>query len=259
MRLRKPTASDAVLGLLCLMYLITYIDRVNVATAAGEIRKELSLSATQWGIIASAFGYPYILFQIFGGWVGDRFGPRWTLFACGLVWATATILTGLAGSFMLLFLVRVMLGFGEGATFPVATRAMQAWTPPDRRGFAQGITHAFARFGNAITPPIVAWLVVTVSWRGSFVALGGISLIWVVVWVLYFRNVPAEHPGITPEELALLPNRGGRPAVRRVDVPWKRLARSSILASTSSPFSFPSIRWGFMLTRFGSLRWSPIC
>jgi len=224
MRLRKPTASDAVLGLLCLMYLITYIDRVNVATAAGEIRKELSLSATQWGIIASAFGYPYILFQIFGGWVGDRFGPRWTLFACGLVWATATILTGLAGSFMLLFLVRVMLGFGEGATFPVATRAMQAWTPPDRRGFAQGITHAFARFGNAITPPIVAWLVVTVSWRGSFVALGGISLIWVVVWVLYFRNVPAEHPGITPEELALLPNRGGRPAVRRVDVPWKRLA-----------------------------------
>ena len=224
MRPRRPASTEVVLGLLCLMYLITYVDRANVATAAGEIRRELSLTATQWGTISSAFGYPYILFQIFGGWVGDRFGPRWTLFACGLVWATATILTGLAGSFMLLFLVRVMLGFGEGATFPVATRAMQAWTPPDRRGFAQGVTHAFARFGNAITPPIVAWLVVTVSWRGSFVALGGISLIWVVVWVLYFRNVPAEHPGITPEELALLPNRGGRPAVRRVDVPWKRLA-----------------------------------
>ena len=224
MRPQKPAASTVVLGLLCLMYLITYVDRVNVATAAGEIMKELSLSATQWGIIASAFGYPYILFQIFGGWVGDRFGPRWTLFACGLVWAAATILTGLAGSFMLLFLVRLMLGFGEGATFPVATRAMQAWTPPDRRGFAQGITHAFARFGNAVTPPIVAWLVVTVSWRGSFVALGGISLVWVIVWVLYFRNVPAEHPGVTREELELLPNHGEPPAVRRVAVPWKRLA-----------------------------------
>jgi MFS family permease len=223
-RIRKPLSTEIVLGLLCLMYLITYVDRVNVATAAGEIRKELSLSATQWGIIASAFGYPYILFQIFGGWVGDRFGPRWTLFACGLVWAAATILTGLAGSFMLLFLVRLMLGFGEGATFPVATRAMQAWTPPDRRGFAQGITHAFARFGNAVTPPIVAWLVVTVSWRGSFVALGGISLVWVIVWVLYFRNVPAEHPGVTREELELLPNHGEPPAVRRVAVPWKRLA-----------------------------------
>jgi MFS family permease len=222
--LRKPKSSEIVLGLLCLMYLITYIDRVNVATAAGEIRKELSLSATQWGYIASAFGYPYILFQVFGGWVGDRFGPRWTLFACGVIWAAATILTGLAGSFLTLFLVRVMLGFGEGATFPVATRAMQAWTPPDRRGFAQGITHAFARFGNAITPPIVAWLVLTISWRGSFVALGGISLLWVVVWVLYFRNVPATHPGVTREELERLPYHGAPPPVRRVEVPWKRLA-----------------------------------
>ena len=224
MRLRKPAATEIVLGLLCLMYLITYIDRTNAATAAGEIRRELNLTATQWGAIASAFGYPYILFQIFGGWVGDRFGPRLTLFACGLVWATATILTGLAGGFLSLFLVRMMLGFGEGATFPVATRAMQAWFPPDRRGFAQGITHACARFGNAITPPIVAWLIVTISWRGSFVALGCISLVWGVVWVLYFRNVPADHPGITSAELELLPRRGAAVESRRLDVPWKRLA-----------------------------------
>ena len=141
------------------------------------------------------------------------------------MWAAATILTGLAGSFMTLFLVRVMLGFGEGATFPVATRAMQAWTPPDRRGFAQGITHAFARFGNAITPPIVAWLVVTISWRGSFVALGCISLVWGIVWVLYFRERPGRAIRASPaSELERLPNRGGPPSVRRVDVPWKRLA-----------------------------------
>ena len=157
------------LGLLCLMYLITYVDRVNIATAASEIQRELSLSNTQLGFILSAFGYPYIVFQIFGGWLGDRVGPRRTLFMCGVIWASATILTGLAGSLTTLFLVRVMLGVGEGATFPVATRAMQAWTPPGRRGFAQGITHAFARFGNAVTPPIVAWLIGLVTWRGSFV------------------------------------------------------------------------------------------
>jgi sugar phosphate permease len=213
-----------VLGLLCLMYLITYVDRTNVATAAGEIRKELNLTATQWGYIASAFGYPYILFQIFGGWVGDRFGPRRTLFACGLVWAAATILTGLAGGFVSLFLVRMMLGFGEGATFPVATRAMQAWTAPDKRGFAQGITHACARFGNAITPPIVAWLVVTIGWRGSFQALGLISLGWGIIWLVYFRDVPAKHRTITAEELERLPRRGMAPEARRLDVPWKRLA-----------------------------------
>ncbi len=134
-------------------------------------------------------------------------------FVCGLIWAAATILTGFAGSLTTLFLVRLMLGVGEGATFPVATRAMQAWTPPARRGFAQGITHAFARLGNAVTPPIVAWLIAVVTWRGSFVAAGLVSLIWVVAWVWYFRDVPAEHRAITTAELERLPNRG-RPAAR---------------------------------------------
>src|SRR5262249_25779437 len=166
--IRRPNPTAIVLTLLCLMYLITYVDRVNVATAASEIRRELSLTNYQLGLVFSAFAYPYLLFQVFGGWVGDRFGPRLTLFVCGLVWAAATILTGLAGSLASLFLIRVMLGVGEGATFPVATRAMQSWTPDGERGFAQGLTHAFARFGNAVTPPIVAWLMAAVTWRGSF-------------------------------------------------------------------------------------------
>jgi len=207
------------------MYLITYVDRVNIATAATAIQKELGLSNTRLGLALSAFGYPYLLFQIFGGWVGDRVGPRRTLFVCGLIWATATILTGLAGSFAILFAVRVLLGVGEGATFPVATRAMQNWTPAGRRGFAQGITHAFARFGNAVTPPIVAWLIAAISWRGSFVALGVCSLVWVIVWVWYFRDNPAEHKSITREELATLAVRSTTTPEARPSVPWLRLAR----------------------------------
>src|SRR5206468_2338513 len=132
--------------------------------------------------------------------------------------ATATILTGLAASLTMLFLIRVLLGVGEGATFPVATRAMQSWTPPGRRGFAQGITHAFARFGNAVTPPIVAWLIALVTWRGSFVTLGCTSLIWVMTWIWYFRDNPAEHTGVTAEELARLPNRGVALQRRRAGV-----------------------------------------
>src|ERR1700733_6706116 len=228
MRLKRPSASQVVLGLLCVMYLITYVDRVNIATAAQDIRKELALSNTQLGFVLSAFAYPYILFQIFGGWVGDRVGPRLTLFTCGAIWAAATILTGFAGSLTTLFLVRVLLGLGEGATFPVATRAMQSWTPAGRRGFAQGLTHAFSRFGNALTPPIVAWLMALVTWRGSFVALGCLRLVGGAVWVWYFRDDPAEHPGITPEELERLPGRGvsgsARDLAGRVDVPWRRLA-----------------------------------
>src|ERR671923_2842482 len=106
--MKRFTPPGIVLFLLCLMYLITYVDRVNIATAAGDIRQELSLTATQYGLIFSVFGYPYLLFQVFGGWVGDRFGPRRTLFVCGLIWAGATIMTGLAGGMMRLLFLRIL-------------------------------------------------------------------------------------------------------------------------------------------------------
>src|SRR5439155_11848129 len=131
----------------------------------------------------------------------------------------------LAGGLVSLFLVRMLLGVGEGATFPVATRAMQSWTPVEGRGFAQGITHSFARLGNAVTPPIVAWLIDVIGWRGAFVSLGCVSVVWVSAWVLYFRDNPAEHRGITPEELAVLPNLGVKETTLRPLVPWLALTR----------------------------------
>ncbi|HMH64339.1 MAG TPA: MFS transporter, partial [Rhizomicrobium sp.] len=94
MKLFRPTG--LVLVMLCLMYLITYVDRVNVSTAAAGFGKDFNLSKTQIGLVFSAFAYPYLVFQIIGGWVSDRFGTRRTLIACSLIWATATVLTGLA-------------------------------------------------------------------------------------------------------------------------------------------------------------------
>jgi MFS family permease len=79
-----------VLVMLCLMYGITYVDRVNVSTAAAVFRKDLNLTNTQVGLVFSAFAYPYLVFQIFGGWVGDRFGARRALTLAGLIWASAT-------------------------------------------------------------------------------------------------------------------------------------------------------------------------
>ena len=87
-------ASTVVLGLLCLMYFITYLDRVNVSSAADGYGTEFGLSRTQIGFVFSAFAYPYLVFQLIGGWVSDRFGARPTLIACGTVWANATLLTG---------------------------------------------------------------------------------------------------------------------------------------------------------------------
>jgi MFS family permease len=232
-----------VLFLLCLMYFVTYLDRVNIATAGGEIMKDLGMSNTQFGLILSAFAYPYAIFQVIGGSVGDKFGARRTLLVCGLIWASATILTGLVGGLISLFLARVLLGFGEGATFPTATRAMQNWTAPGKRGFAQGITHAFARLGNAVAPPIVAVLIYHVGWRLGFVVLGVASFAWVVVWYLYFRDDPKDHPAITPEELAVLPE--PRKVGAKQNIPWGRLTMR-ILPVTLTYFCYGWTLWLFL-------------
>jgi MFS family permease len=210
-------ATNVVLILLCAMYFITYIVRQNVSTAIIEIRPEFKLTNTQAGLIFSAFGYPYLLFQIIGGQAADRFGPRMTLFVSGIVWAGATILTSVAWDFYSLFFARVIMGFGVGCTLPTATRAMQYWVEQRKRGFAQGITHAFSRLGNALTPGLIVGLMAVVTWRGSFVVVGLAGFIWVAVWYWYFRDQPKDHAAITEAELAILPrpHKGPRPSI-----PW---------------------------------------
>src|SRR5277367_4677367 len=113
-------ATRTVLALICFMYAITYIDRVNVSTAASVFQHEFHLSNTQVGLVFSAFAYPYLIFQVIGGWMGDRFGPRRTLTICSLIWAGATLLTGLSTGLASMLVARVLLGLGEGATFPTA-------------------------------------------------------------------------------------------------------------------------------------------
>jgi MFS family permease len=240
-------ATHVVLAMLCVMYFITYVDRVNIGTAASEIQKELSLSNTQLGLVFSAFAYPYLLFQVFGGWVGDKFGPRQTLFWCGVIWALSTIATGFVNSLTMLFAARFALGFGEGATFPTATRAMQYWTPETSRGWAQGLTHAFSRLGNAITPPAVAVLIAWFTWRGAFVALGLVSLVWGIIWVLYFRNEPKAHRHITRAELASLPP---QPRGTRPPVPWGPLL-ARMLPVTLTYFCYGWTLWLY-------LNWLPL-
>jgi MFS family permease len=236
-------STTRVLGLLCVMYFITYIDRVNVSTAAIEFSKDFHLSNTQVGLVFSAFAYPYLIFQVIGGWVGDRFGPRRTLTICSLVWAGATVLSGLSTGLVSLVVARVLLGLGEGATFPTATRAMSNWTAANRRGFAQGITHAFSRVGNAITPPIVTWLMVAFSWRGSFIVLGLLSMVWAIVWGWYFRDNPRDHAKITSTELDILPAYAG--VKETPAVPWMPLIKR-MLPVTLVYFCYGWTLWLFL-------------
>ncbi len=245
MRRRGLPATSVVLLLICVMYGITYIDRVNVSTAASVFQRELHLTNAEVGLVFSAFAYPYLIFQIIGGWVSDRFGARLTLTVSAIVWAVATLLTGLAAGLATMLCARLMLGFGEGATFPAATRAMSDWTQEKKRGFAQGITHSSARLGNTLTPPLVVWLMALVTWRGSFFILGTVSLAWAVTWIWYFRDDPGDHPGVTSAELKMLPVYALRKERKKAPVPWLPLARR-LLPVTAVYFCYGWTLWLYL-------------
>ncbi|HEY7333738.1 MAG TPA: MFS transporter [Bryobacteraceae bacterium] len=231
-----------VLALLCLMYFALFVARVSISTAAPLMKSDLGLSNGQLGLAFSAFALPYAFFQLVGGWIGDRCGPRLTLTACCLIVAAATVLTGAANGFASLFALRLALGFGEGAAFPTATRAMTSWTPPHRWGFAQGIVHSFARVGNALTPALMAGMLAFMSWRLTFVVVGIASVAWLIGWCWYFRDDPRDHPSVTAEDLANLPD---RVATRRRTIPWLRLAWR-ILPVTLVDFCYGWTLWLFL-------------
>ncbi|MHB2205406.1 MFS transporter [Methylobacterium sp. CM6257] len=243
LQLSRFKATDRVLLIICLMYLITYIDRVNIGTAAPVMQKELGLSNVELGLAFSAFAYPYAFFQIAGGWLGDRLGPRMTLLICGAIWSAATVLVGFVEGAISLIAVRFLLGIGEGSAFPTATRALSNWMAADRRGFAQGITHACARLGNALTPPLIAFLVVALSWRDSFIIVGLISFAWVALWWFYFRDDPRTHRHVTEAEIAALPPM--KFAGERKAVPWRRLLKR-MLPVTLTDFCYGWTLWLFL-------------
>jgi sugar phosphate permease len=241
---KKPSAPTQVLILICVMYGLTYIDRVNVSSAASSFQVELHLTNAQVGLIFSVFAYPYLLFQIIGGRVSDRFGARLTLAVSAIIWASATLLMGFADNLFTILFARILLGLGEGATFPAATRAMSDWVSKENRGFAQGITHASARLGNALTPPLVVSLMVVMTWRGSFIILGIVSMAWAVLWLCYFRDDPSNHSGITQTDLQSL-----TPYVmkknRLARVPWHLLI-SRMLPVTVVYFCYGWTLWLYL-------------
>lgn len=180
--------------------------------------------------------------------MSDRYGARRTLIVCAVIWAAATTLTGFAGGFVSLILARLLLGLGEGATFPAATTAMAAWVPKDKRGMAQGITHSAARLGNAVAPMMVMAMMAAYDWRFAFYVLGAVSFGWLVLWCMVYREKPADHPRITQEELDTLP----APKVRAKDEPgtWARLYKRMLPVS--------SVYFCYNWTLWLMLSWMPL-
>jgi MFS transporter, ACS family, glucarate transporter len=220
-RTTRPThVRHVVLGLTVAAYMITYMDRQILAVARPVISKELGISLLTMGTITGAFRLAYALFQIPGGWLGDRFGARRALTAIVVWWSIFTGFTAMAWNAASMMVIQVFFGMGEAGAFPIATRSLARWMRPTERGFAQGITHAGSRLGAALSPPIVVMIMAAYGWRAAFLAFGVIGLIWSATWFAYYRNTPEEHAGVNQAERDLIGS-GGRK--RSTEIPWRRI------------------------------------
>jgi MFS family permease len=244
-----------VLLLLCGLYAISYVDRTAISAAGPSLRADLHLSETQFGLALAAYSLPYALLQVFGGWIGDRYGPRKVLGVLAVAWGISTIWTGLATGLLALGAARLLLGLSEGAAFPTATRAMSSWLPGDRRGYGQGVVHSAARVGAAVAPLVMAGLVATVGWRAGFVALGVLSALWSIVWLRRFHDRPQDDDSVSDTELRELDLQhadeapGAAAAVTRRKVPWRRLV------ARMAPVTLVDFCYGWMLWVY--LTWLP--
>ena len=220
-----------VLGLTIVAYMITYMDRVVVSSAVPSIQKEFGFSIITMGWILSSFQWGYALFQIPGGWLGDRFGPRRALTLIVAWWSLFTSATTLAWGAGSMALIRFLFGMGEAGAFPIATRSLSRWMLPAERGFAQGATHAGSRLGGAITPALVALLIAHWGWRSAFLCFGCLGLVWAAVWFWYYRDSPFEHASVNAGERELIRSKlgdgtfGNRTAGQASarSVPWKKI------------------------------------
>jgi sugar phosphate permease len=199
--------------------MITYMDRQILATARPVIREELGISLVMMGWITFGFRIAYALFQIPGGWLGDRFGARRALTLIVTWWSAFTCLTAAAWNGVSMLVIQIFFGLGEAGAFPIATRSLSRWMRPTERGFAQGITHAGSRLGGAITPAIVVFIMAAYGWRTAFVAFGILGALWAAAWFWYYRDTPQEHRGVNAAEIELIGS------VRKPSraVPWRQI------------------------------------
>jgi len=169
--------------LVTLAVFINYIDRGNLATAAPLMQDELGLSATQLGVLGSAFYYSYVPLMPVAGWFAEHFGPKRVLAAGILLWSLATAFTGLAGGFTALLMLRLLLGVGESVAFPAATKVVAASVPVERLGFANGFMSFGYLIGPAVGTAIGGYLMGWFGWRPVFVLFGLASLLWLWPWL----------------------------------------------------------------------------
>ncbi len=233
---------------------VSYLDRVNISIAGGAIADSYHLSNVQLGKVFGAMLLGYALFQTLGGRLADRFGARRVL-TFGVMWwgvftaLTALVPAGMRGALLVFIGVRFLLGAGEAVIYPSANQFVANWIPLGERGIANGWIFAGVGAGAGLTPPLVTYILIHYGWRTSFFICALIGFIAGLIWFLIARDSPADHPQVSPSELALIQSgltiTTDRPKFPSF-VPWGRVFRSKeVWAITVSYFCYGYVAWIF--------------
>ncbi|HVL12597.1 MAG TPA: MFS transporter [Gemmata sp.] len=252
-----------VLAFLCVLSMITYIDRAFWGSAQEDIRRELGLrSVADLAIALWAFQLAYALFEVPTGYLGDRYGPRKTLIRIVLWWSFFFCLTTLVGyqiggvaivgvtGLTILVAFRFLFGVGEAGAYPNIARGVYNWFPVSQRGTAQGAVWMSARFMGGLTPLIWLCLVdpemLGLHWKTGFWIFGGVGLMWCLGFALWFRNTPEEHPAVNQAERELIASGRGPEPVHH-GVPWGRIFRSRNLWYVCGMYVCINYGWYFFM------------
>jgi ACS family glucarate transporter-like MFS transporter len=202
-----------ILAMLFAITTINYADRATISIAAPGIKKELGLDAVQMGFVFSAFAWSYVVAQLPGGWLLDRFGSKITYFFSIFLWSVFTMFTGAAGFFAggtavaMLFTLRLLVGAAEAPSFPGNSRIASAWFPTNERGLAAAIFNSAQYFATVLFAPIMGWLVHSYGWHSVFYVMGGLGILMSFVWLKTIYG-PKDHPSVSQSELKYIQDGG---------------------------------------------------
>jgi MFS family permease len=225
---------------------ITYIDRVAISVSVPFISEDLGLTSIQMGWALAAFGWAYALFEIPGGWLGDRIGPRRVLMRIVIWWSFFTAATGWAWNAASLITIRALFGAGEAGAFPNLTRMFTVWLPVKERERAQATVWLATRVSGAFTPVLVATLIAAISWRRTFEVFGVLGVVWAVLFFWWYRDSPSEHRSVNQAELALLPP-PRETAIAHTGVPWKVIFSTPSVWLLSIQYMCLAYGWWFYI------------